>query len=47
MQTWAEILFANPIGLLSLFTLLFILVMGAYFAYFFMKKSAGEDDAQD
>ncbi|MCG8465130.1 MAG: DUF3149 domain-containing protein [Xanthomonadales bacterium] len=43
METWSEILFANPIGLLSLFTIFFIIGMGVYLAVFMMRKASGED----
>lgn len=43
MESWTEILFANPIGLLSLFTMLFMLVMAVFFAVFLMRKSSRGD----
>ncbi len=33
-----ELLFGSDIGLLSLFTILFVLVMGVYFARYFKRK---------
>lgn len=43
MESWKQILFANPIGLLSLFTLLFIIVMGIFFVVFFMRKISRDE----
>jgi len=43
METWSEILFANPIGLLTLFTMLFMVGMGVFFAVFLMRKISREE----
>ena len=39
-----ELLFKSDIGLLSLFTIVFILVMGAYLAYRFARRHMAEDE---
>ena len=39
MSLWMDLLFGNWIGLLSMFTLLFILGMGIYFIVLFVSKS--------
>lgn len=44
-MAWQE-LFGTDIGLLSVFTIGFILVMAAYFVYYFSKK-VDEDAAKD
>lgn len=43
MSFWLDLLFGNFIGLISMFTLGFILVMAIWFIGFFMKKIHDED----
>ncbi len=43
MAFWLDLLFGNFIGLISMFTLFFILGMAAWFTVFFMKKIREED----
>ncbi|MEA3292277.1 MAG: DUF3149 domain-containing protein [Pseudomonadota bacterium] len=39
MSLWADLLFGNWIGLLSMFTIFFILGMGVFFVWYFLSKS--------
>ncbi len=43
MSFWLDLLFGNFIGLISMFTLLFILGMAGWFTVFFLKKIREED----
>ena len=39
MELWMDLLFGNPIGLLSLFTIAFIIGMAVFFVHMFLSKS--------
>lgn len=39
-------LFNNPFGLMSLFVILFIIGMGGYFTWLFIKKSGETPDSE-
>ncbi len=43
MAFWLDLLFGNFIGLISMFTLFFILGMAGWFLVFFMKKIREEE----
>ncbi|HFD87088.1 MAG TPA: DUF3149 domain-containing protein [Gammaproteobacteria bacterium] len=43
MAFWLDLLFGNFIGLISMFTLIFILGMAGWFTVFFLKKIKEED----
>ena len=45
MEAW-KLLFGSPIGLLSLFTIVFIIGMGIWFYRFFVRKM-NEDERGD
>ncbi len=44
MELWMDLLFGNWIGLLSMFTISFVLVMMAYLWTMFIKKSRPNAD---
>lgn len=39
MELWMDLLFGNPIGLLSLIVIAFTLGMGIFFLVYFLNKS--------
>ncbi len=43
MAFWLDLLFGNFIGIISMFTLFFILGMATWFTVFFLKKIREED----
>jgi hypothetical protein len=47
MAFWLDLLFGNFIGLISMFTLIFILAMAGWFTVFFLRKIKEEDQANN
>ncbi|MCB1755532.1 MAG: DUF3149 domain-containing protein [Gammaproteobacteria bacterium] len=46
MELWMDLLFGNWIGLLSMFTIAFMLVMMAYLWGMFLKRSKPTDNTK-
>ncbi len=45
MSFWLDLMFGNFIGLISLFTIFFLIGMAVWFFAFFMKKIKEEEQA--
>lgn len=46
MELWLDLLFGNPVGLLSMITVLVTIIIIGYISWMFIKKSGEKPDGQ-